>query len=113
MLQGADNQEKTLCLHDRKRIASGPPSESFKSTFGGKSLWILFHIELSFSLSTFFLLITSCIKHINVRPQVNLRRASKQFTFPIFFRWVGVGCTQAKLGTKLQKYVPKGEENRS
>ena len=85
MLQGADNQEKTLCFHDRKPIASGPPSESFKSTFGGKSLWIFFHIELSFSLSTFFLLITSCIKHINVRPQVNLRRASKQFTFLIFF----------------------------
>ena len=28
-------------------------------------------------------------------------------------RYVGVGCTWAKLGTKLQKYVPKGEENRS
>ena len=43
---------------------------------------------------------------------MNLRRASKQFTFPIFFRWVGVGCTQAKLSMKLQKYVPKDEENR-
>ena len=75
MFQGADNQVKTLCFHDRKLIASGPPSESFKSTFGGKSLWILFHIELSFSLSTSFLLITSCLKHINIRPQVNLRRA--------------------------------------
>ena len=60
----ADNQVKTLYFHDRKPIASGPPSESFKSTFGGKSLWILFHIELSFSLSRFFLLITSCLKHI-------------------------------------------------
>ena len=43
---------------------------------------------------------------------MNLRRASKQFTFPIFFWWVGVDYTQAKLSMKLQKYVPKDEENR-
>ena len=42
--------------------ARGPPSESFKSTFGGEGLWILFYIEFSFSLGTLdFLLMTSRI----------------------------------------------------
>ena len=50
------------------------------------SLWTLFHaywVEFQFE----HVLFTS------IRPQVNLRRASKRFALPIFFRRVGVGRT--------------------
>ena len=33
------------------------------------------------------------VLNTSIRPQVNLRRVSKRFALPIFFRRVGVGCT--------------------
>ena len=57
--------ENVMLPWPQTNTARRPPSESFKSTFGGEGLWILFYIEFSFSLGTLdFLLMTSCIKHI-------------------------------------------------
>ena len=64
MFQAADNYVKNIMLPWPRTVARGPASESFKLKFGGKNLWILFHIELIFSRSTFFLFNKSCIKHI-------------------------------------------------